>query len=66
METSKEWEFLKARIEVAKAAGATKIIGTIWNMYRFEYLQIIARKHGYEVEIVKRTATDVNHFEVKL
>lgn len=66
METSKEWEFLKEQIKVAKAAGKRKLNSRIWNIYRFEYLRLIARKHGYELVLTKRTEDDVNHFEVKL
>ena len=66
METSKEWEFLKEQIKIAKSEGKRKLNSRIWNMYRFEYLRLIARKHGYELVLTKRTETDVNHFEVKL
>ena len=66
MKTSKEWEFLQEQIRIAKADGERKLNFRIWNMYRFEYLRLIARKHGYELVLTKRTETDVNHFEVKL
>lgn len=66
MKTSNEWEFLKEQIKIAKSEGKRKLNARIWNIYRFEYLRLIAREHGYELVLTKRTEDDVNHFEVKL
>lgn len=65
-ETPQFYIFFKNKVEEARANGAEVIKGTIWNMYRYEYLLLLAKKDGYNIVLKKRDVNDTHHFEMKL
>jgi hypothetical protein len=66
MEKLKSYLFIENKIAEAKARGEKKLSLSIWNMYRYEYVRIMAERDGYEVSLKKRDNDDTHHFEVKL
>lgn len=66
MEKLKHYLFFENEIAKAKARGDKKVAFSIWNMYRYEYVKIMAARDGYELSLKKRDENDIHHFEVKL
>jgi uncharacterized UBP type Zn finger protein len=57
-------DFLLPFIEKAKEQKRTELSSSIWNIYRFKYMERQFKKLGYTVSLNKRLENDVHYFTV--
>jgi uncharacterized UBP type Zn finger protein len=57
-------DFLLPFIEKAKEQKRTELSSSIWNIYRFKYIERQLKKLGYTVSLNKRLENDVHYFTI--
>jgi uncharacterized UBP type Zn finger protein len=57
-------DFLLPFIEKAKEQKRTELSSSIWNIYRFKYMERQLKKLGYTVSLNKRLENDVHYFTI--
>jgi len=57
-------DFLLPFIEKAKEQKRTELSSSIWNIYRFKYMERQLKKLGYIVSLNKRLENDVHYFTI--